>query len=205
VASAGRIVNSAWGARIFRIDRSTLDTVYSATIADPTYSLLNLTTFIRLEPNRILMPVLKDINDKPYSYLYVIDSLFNVKKEIPLSSGTFGVENGFYDPVTKRIILGGMYTQKPGEIGSWNVSMVSCDTLGVITNAYASPITYTLFGNAYYSPFDSTYVCVGSQRTYFYQGYSRERINISKYDRDFNLLWRKSYGEELRYCGFFDT
>ncbi len=190
----GVIVNGQYAVAIHRLDKQTLDTVQSVLFGEDQFS-YNLSSISKVSDNRYYLSGAKGNFTISWPFVLVIDSNLNIINTIQVNAPTYFSRSALFDQQSRKLIFSG--TNYSTNATVHRASLIAVDSLGAITNTYISSPSYSLNADKiYHSPVDSTYVITGTERSYWYQGDARYKLNISKFDKNFKLLWRKSYGEQ---------
>jgi hypothetical protein len=185
-------VNGKYSLALVKINASTLDTIGTKLIADG-FHYTAFSNFIRFGANHLMLSGIKSNGPVDYPCLIAMDTNLNIKYSKVFNPIPIVNTNAIYNPVKKKIILGGW---RPSGNYS-NISLVQIDTNGVMTRSCSSNPNYSVgTSQIFYSAPDSTYIAIGGQESSYYGGHTLTKIGISKYDTELNLIWRKSYGDE---------
>lgn len=180
------------GVMINKINKTTLDTMKNYKYGDNFEHYMH--SFVMLDDNRFYLIGNRWNNSTEVSFplVFQLDSNLNLTKSFTVATPhNFNVFNAILDPVDNNLVLQG---QAP--VDQYPQTFFKMDSLGNLLDTAYSSSSYSIgISQIYFSHHDSTYLAIGGKTISKYANYRLYRLYVCKYDRKFNRLWEKTYGD----------
>lgn len=190
------------GVIINKINKTTLDTIKNLIYGDNYEHYMH--SFVKLSSNRFFLIGTRwsNITNVENPLIFELDSNLSLIKSFTVATPhNFNVSNAILDPVDNKIVLQGL-----APVDQYPQTFFKIDTLGnLLDTAYSSSSFSIGISQIYFSQYDSTYLAIGVKTISNYANYRLYRLYVCKYDRNFNRLWEKTYGDMSLYHGVYDA
>lgn len=194
--------NSKAAVVLCKINKNTLDTMKVRIYKDPLtyYSMNNL---IKFNSNKYYLIGNASTSSTFSPVILQLDSNLAITNTINLSNApaNFQCRNVIWNPINKKFLFEGSILE-----GQRPIALFHADTLGIVTNSSTSISSFTTsLGQVFLSNFDTSYVCTGARKDSIYGNFGLNKLIVCKFDKNLNMLWLKTYGEEALYNGLLDA
>ncbi len=175
-----------------KVNKTTLDTMFTKYYDDGLYR-YSLNNFIKFNENKYYLIGGKGNTMAQWPVIFHLDSNLNIINIITINTSlNFNCNNAVYNPINKKILLGGYKINTSNQV---DLDFVEIDTLGTITNTMVIGNLYLGIEQLKYCSFDNSYIFNGAKRTSKYGSNDMCRLNITKLDAtNLTVAWNKTYG-----------
>lgn len=184
-----------------KVNKKTLDTMKVAIYYDQNYS-LSMNHITKFSNNKYLLLGNKWDNSTNQPIIFQLDSNLIITDTINVTNTpiNYVYDNAVWEMHSKKYILHGKINESDRPI-----VLLKMDTLGVVSRSVTSLSSFTtIIGQTFFSNIDSSYLGIGARVDSIYGNNRLYKLTISKFDKNLNMIWLKTYGEAALYNGLWD-